>query len=346
MSAGAGLLLNRAVNAVRRRSRTAMTRAKVLWHTERLHGAARVRLEEDDCGLVTMVKDAEFYIEELLRHHAALGVRHILVIDNGSQDATVEIAARHPDVTVLRNTLPPRDFETHLRADLARRVYAGGWLLFVDADELFDPPGTGPDALRRLCAYCNARGFTAVAGQMLDMFSDRPLSETARMPYAEALGAFTLYSLDCIETRDFHDPGIDFAWHLRQSRCASPAVRILFGGIRKQHFGEACCLTKQPLVRNLPQVQPCVHPHCAGNVTCADVTALIRHYKFAGDIIARETAQIRRNTWDHGQDRARMSKLAHAPDYVITCANARRFTGLDALVDEGFLVRSEAFAAW
>ena len=346
MSAGAGLLLNRAVNAVRRRSRTAMTRAKVLWHTERLHGAARVRLEEDDCGLVTMVKDAEFYIEELLRHHAALGVRHILVIDNGSQDATVEIAARHPDVTVLRNTLPPSEFESRLRADLARRVYSGGWLLFVDSDELFDPPGTGPNALRRLCGYCNARGFSAVVCQVLDMFSDRPLSATAGMPYADALRVFTKYSLDRIERYDFHDSAIHFSWFMQQSRCQSPEVRILFGGIRRQHFGEACCLTAQRLVRNLPEIGLYAHPHFSTNVTCADVTALIRHYKFTGDIIARETAQIRRNTWGHGQDRARMNKLVAAPDYVITCANARRFTGLEALVEEGFLVRSETFATW
>lgn len=346
MSAGAKLLLNRAVSAVRWRSRTAITRAKVFWHTEWLHGPTRVRLEDDDCGLVTMVKDAEFYIEELLRHHTALGVRHILVIDNGSQDATVKIAARYPDVTVLRNTLPPREFETRLRADLARRVYGGGWLLFVDSDELFDPPGTGPNALRRLCGYCNARGFSAVACQVLDMFSDRPISETSSMPYAEAIKCFDQYSLDDIENYRFKDSNLKFSWFLQQSHCPSPEVRILFGGIRQQHFGEACCLTAQRMVRNLPEIGLYAHPHFTTNVTCADVTALIRHYKFTGDIIARETAQLQRNTWGHGEDRARMSKLADNPDYVITCANARRFTGLEALVEEGFLVQSETFSTW
>lgn len=178
------------------------------------------------------------------------------------------------------------------------------------------------------------------------MFSNRPLSATARTPFAEALEVFTRYSLDCIEARDFHDPGIKFAWFLQQSRCASPDIRILFGGIRKQHFGEDCCLTTQRLVRNLTEVQLYAHPHCSGNVTSADVTALIRHYKFCGDIVARETEQLRRNVWGHGQDQARMSKLATDPDYVIDCANARTYGGVDALVEQGFLVRPEMFDAW
>lgn len=162
MTAPGTALIGRAGASLRRRTREGIAGARVFLHTTRLHGPARVDLGPDDCGVVTMVKDAAYFIDELIRRHAALGVKHILVIDNGSQDATVEMAMRHPNVTVLRNTLPPRQFESRLRADLARRIYRGGWLLFVDSDELFTPPGDGPQALRRLCGYCNAHGFTAV----------------------------------------------------------------------------------------------------------------------------------------------------------------------------------------
>jgi hypothetical protein len=337
-------LIRRLARAVASRSRRTATRAKVFWRTKRLHGPSRVHLEDDDCGLVTMVKDAEFFIEELLRHHSALGVRHILVIDNGSQDATSEIAARYPNVTILRNTLPVSKYEARIRADLARRVFKGGWLLFVDSDELFDPPGNGANALRRLCGYCNSRGFSAVVCQVLDMFSSLPLSATADIPFSQAIMIFNYYSLEFIEERELHDPSLEFAWFLQQSRCPNPKVRILFGGIRQQNFDEGkTCLTAQRLIRNLPEIGLYAHPHFSTYVTCADVTALIRHYKFTGDFIARETAQVQRNTWGHGEDKARMSKLIDKPDYVISCHNAKIFSGIEDLTENGFLVSSDVF---
>lgn len=320
-----------------RRARSSIDDLAVLMRSRHLHGPRRVSLADDDCATVTLLRNGAFFLDKLLAHHRALGVRHSLIIDNGSTDDSVAIARRHPDVTILRNTLPPLRYEKALRRALARRHIKGGWLLFVDVDELFLPPLGHRDALRRLVRYCNAAGFTAVQCQMLDLFSDLSLSVTARMTHAEALKHFRRYSLADVEARDFFDPGLPFASHVVNSRCADRNIRFLFGGIRKRQFGEACCLSKQALVRNLPEIGLQAHPHLSENVRCADVSALLLHYKFAGDVLAREADQVARGVWKHGEDRARVRMLTDRPDFRIDCPAKQTFTGPEPLVEQGFL---------
>lgn len=300
-------------------------------------------MEPDECGAVSLVKNAAYFLPEFLKYHLDLGVRHILIIDNGSSDDTVAIAQAHPSVTVVRNTLPVRRYENLLRSQLARRYFKGGWLLFLDSDEMFSPPTEGSGALRGLCRYANAHGYSAVVCQVLDMVSDLPLAQTADMPYAEALARFRRYSLTDIERFDYFDPSSGFAWFLAQNRCVSREVQVLFGGIRKRSFGENCCLTTHRLVRNLPEVGLYAHPHVSVNVDCADVTALIRHYKFCGDIVARETRQVSDAVWGHGQDRARMARLTEDPDFRFDLSDTHTFSSVGELYENGFLVRGKGF---
>jgi len=84
---------------------------------------------------VILTKDEEPRIEDCLKHIRPY-VDYILVLDGESTDRTVEIAKKYADKVVVKpfsgsfaeernyaQTLIPKDF---------------GWILWVDADELFD----------------------------------------------------------------------------------------------------------------------------------------------------------------------------------------------------------------
>jgi hypothetical protein len=318
---------------------------RVRTRTHHVHGPRGIRLKDDECAVVSLVKDAGYFMDEFMKYHQGLGVAHFLIVDNGSTDDTIEIVTQYPNVTVVRNTLPPYGHETKLRCNIARRYIRGGWLLFLDSDEMFTPPLDQSKPLEAMAAYCNAHGYTAVVCQMLDMISNRSLSETAGWDYRSALSEFAFYSLDDIETLTYGEGQQHFYWQLLGNVCDTADIGVLFGGVRKTLFGERCCLTKHSFVRNAPEVKVLTHPHCAGDVVCADFTALIRHYKFCGDMLTRERAQVEANVWRHGQDRKRVETIDQAGLFRLTAPNARRYRDAGRLIDEGFLVRSDRLDA-
>ncbi|MGQ0567533.1 MAG: glycosyltransferase family 2 protein [Gemmobacter sp.] len=298
-----------------------------------LHGPARVALAPGQAGLVVLVRDAEWFLADCLAHHLALGVAHVVVVDNGSTDRTVAVAAAMDRVTVLHNPLPARRHEVRLRAMAAQRVYRSGWTMFADADEMAEVPG----GLAPLLAYANAEGFTAVVGQMLDLCAPGDPQAMAGMTCAQAVAACTTYTLDGLTRHPYHDRGgIGFHWFLKDNTCADPDLRLLSGGLRRVVFGETPFLSKHTLVRNLADVQPMTHPHCAGGVAVADVTLCLRHYKLAGDWRARDAASVAAATWDHAED-ARRLQAAQGGGFVLSPPNPRQWQGTGALLDEGFL---------
>jgi glycosyltransferase involved in cell wall biosynthesis len=303
-----------------------------------LHGPGHVKLAQGEVALVALVRDAAYFLPEFLAHHQRLGVRHVVLVDNGSVDDTVVIAKRFANVTVLRNTLPAKRYEVLLRACAAGRV-RGGWTLFADADEMFETPLGA--SLARLIAYLNAQGCTAMVAQMLDLFSDRPYGVGRNWTYAQVLARVDRYSLGAVTSVPYHDrKTIGFNWFLQENQ---GDVALKLGGLRREVFGEACFLSKHSLVRNVAGVEPMVHPHCARGVRVADVTGLLRHYKLAGDYLARDRASVAAGTWDHAENAKRLAAAVGGDAFVISPANPKVYAGTDALARQGFLEIPETY---
>lgn len=299
-----------------------------------ISGPARVLLGPQDVGLVALVRDAAWFLPDFLSHHLALGVAHVVLIDNGSTDATVALAHKAgPKVTVLRNTLPARRHEVALRVMGARRVLRGGWFLFADADEMVELPlGT----LSGLTAYCNAEGYTAVVGQMIDLY-DPSAAAKSDPTYQDAIAACTRWSEGALERIPYHAVDrIPFNWFLRDNICDDPDVTLLRGGLRAEVFGERPFLSKHSLVRNAGVTQPMTHPHCASTVSIADITIALRHYKLAGDWIARDRKSVGERHWDHAEDQRRL-QASEGQAFSIAPAAPREWLGARDLLECGIL---------
>jgi hypothetical protein len=303
-----------------------------------LHGPSQVNLAVDEVGVVCLMRDAAYFVGPFIAHHRALGVRHIVIIDNGSSDDTVTIAAGFDDVTVIRNTLPAKRYEVLLRTQAAR-VFRGGWVLFVDADEMFEVPLGAP--LPRLTAYLNAQGFTAMVTQMLDLFGPLPYGAGKGLTYRQVVAQADHYSLGQVVSVPYHDRDqIGFSWFLDGN---DGDVALKIGGLRAEVFGEACFLSKHSLVRNVAGVQLMTHPHSASGVRVADVTGLLRHYKLAGDYLARDRASVAAGTWDHAEDAKRLAAAQGGDAFTIAPAAPQVYSGAAVLVDQGFLTVSDDY---
>ena len=315
---------------------------KVRMATQHLSGPRKIKLDEDDVALVCLLKNGSYYVDDLLAHHRALGIKNFLFIDNGSDDDTCAKLAAHSDVTTVSNTLPVARFETRLRSQIARNTVKGGWFLFVDSDELFEFINGAGRTIQDYTRYCSDHGFDAVVAQCLELVSDCPLSETSDWSFKKSISEFHWYSLNCIENFDYHDQAVGFAWFLRSNTISNPDIKMKYGGIRKELFGENPSLSSHRLVKNARHITIYSHPHSSSNVNCADFSMLLRHYKFAGDYYARERRQLDDKIWDHGEDERRMAVI-NDRSFVFSAAQLHRFDAADQLVDQGFLHCSQAF---
>ncbi|MFK7753076.1 MAG: glycosyltransferase family 2 protein [Sedimentitalea sp.] len=321
-------------------------RARLLRSIKHVHGPRRFQSEPDDVIVMALVRDGAFYLRPFLAHYRSLGVRHFVFFDNGSSDDTIAQIRTEPGTVIVQSTLPWGDFENDFRRYAAETFCAGRWCLFADMDELFDFPASASIGLSGLVRYLNANGFSALMAQMLEMFPKAPLAETAQMPYDTAIATYDYYDISQLDIVPYHAQTIEFEFFLRENTLGDPRISFLFGGVRGKVFGERCCLSKHPLVFVGEDVAPGVHPHCSQNVACADFTAVIKHYKFTNQPLARDAALVADQAIGHGEDKLRLSVLERDPDLTLFSNDARRFDGLDALYDSGFLIRSPRFEAF
>lgn len=322
-----------------RRKRREVRRA-----TRHLSGPSHISLGENEIALVSLVKNAAYYLQPFLQHYRSIGVTHFLFIDNGSTDGTPEELATEADVSVYSNTLPVGKYENRLRGDIAQRYVSGGWFLFSDSDELILPARGENRCLPEFAAYCKAHGYDGAVCQYLDLVSSYPMDVTEDWSYEESIATFDQYSLNEIDHFDYHDvENVYFSWFYKDNELPNADIKFMFGGIRREVFGEECCLTGHRFIRNASHIKIYWHPHCSNNLSLADFTFLIKHYKFAGKFMARDRANIANQTWDHGEDKARMSVLANSENFVIKGQHMHSFHSTDELIKAGFLACSARF---
>lgn len=304
----------------------------------RVHGPAMTRLKDDQVALILVGRDVGYFIDHHIRHHLALGVTHIVYVDNGSSDDSIEIAKRFPNITIATCSAMFRLHQAQIRHMANTRFLQGGWRLAIDPDELLDYPGADRISLPELTRRMSARGHTALVAQMLDMVHDGPVTDTIGLDFCTAEAAFDRFSL-----RDISEKPYDSAFlreFLGLNSVTNPDIAFLFGGIRHRAFGENCCLTKHALFRMDKNVVPHPHPHVTTGITCTDFSALLRHYKFAGNILAREQKLLAENRISHGEMRQRMARIARETDINLGTYAEFSHPTPEGLIEKGFLKAS------
>src|SRR5919107_5356403 len=155
------------------------TRRFVHFNVEHLHGPEEIEYEKEELVVVCLVRDGRPYVRSFVEHYTSMGVKHLVFLDNGSTDGTVEALKKYQNVTVLRTELSFRSYQYPMKQYLIERFGWGRWSLYVDIDELFDYPYSDVVSLDSLLKYLNERSYTAVVAQMLDMFPEEPLSDVS-----------------------------------------------------------------------------------------------------------------------------------------------------------------------
>ena len=336
------------VHIVRRlwsRFREARRHARFIASLHHLHGPKALDVAAGDVVLIALVRNGSYYLNGFFRHYRAMGVKHFVFIDNGSTDDTIARIKREKGTVIDQCKLPLAQYEDLIRQYPANTYAQNRWCLYADMDEILDFEGRTTVGINGLIGHLEARGYTAMVAQMLEMFPKGPLNAVADLPFKQALLEFLYFDLSAVEKRDYHDPDIEFSALLKDNTVSNAETKFYFGGVRAKVFGENCCLTKHPLIFNGPEVTPAPHPHLSMGVRCADVTAVIKHYKFANDPKGRDAASLAAGDVAHGEDANRARVMEQTPDISLFSLDARRWNRVELLYRAGFLVSSDDYTA-
>jgi len=318
-------------------------------------GPRHVTYARDELVVVTLVRNAEVYIDTFVAHYLELGARHIYVLDNGSSDRTVELASRLSRVSVFYCSLPFRDFNLLMRQYLVRRFgNKNRWILCVDIDELFDYPYSDRIDLRSFLTYLNQRQYTTVVAYLLEMFSELPLSHLD-----EALGDLKTrcryFDISSIRKSSYPQryPDHGYTNRLQQQQelkntLSNPAIKLYTGGIRASCFDlQGVYLIKHPLVF-VDGKSELVHQHFVNQAHVADITAVLYHYKFVAGFRCRvKDALLNRQYWAESVEYLNYDRVLEADgDARLISDTSRVLRSVNDLVDAEFLQVTPEYSVW
>src|SRR5215217_1978030 len=353
------------------------------FNTEHVHGPEEVAYDTDELVVVCLVRDGRAYVRSFVEHYTSMGVKHMVFLDNGSTDGTVEALKNYDNVTVLRSTLPFRRYKAAMKHYLIERFGRGRWSLCVDIDELFDYPYSDMVGLVSLLMYLNERSYTAVVAQMLDMFPEEPLSDATSEesqedePLKERHRFYDtsnvhrqyysgthpderdhyayrheLFDVSDIVIQDFKGRKVQKArdhWAYRRA-CgtgnvlANEEIEVYKDGIQDTVFGDTPPLTKHPLVFLDEKIKPMdTSPHSVSEARIADFTCVLYHYKFLSYLYKLVQRAVRQDRYGHKRHEKWLEVLEKTPNLLVKGENARELTSVNELVENLFLVVSEEY---
>jgi glycosyltransferase involved in cell wall biosynthesis len=316
----------------------------LLHHTLRLvHGPGEVSSGTDEVVVLVVVRDGRAYVKSFVEHYRALGAKHLIFLDNGSTDGTVEALKEYEDVTVFSTALPFKRYGLTMRKYLAERFGRGRWTLNVDVDELFAYPYMDVVSLPALLGYLSENGYTAVVTSVLDMFPEEPLTDLVRHEDEPLKELHRFYDVSEVREEAYESVG-DIGNVL-----SNPDVPILRGGIRRTLFGMNSLLIKHPLIFLDGKLKPVdLSEHWVGDARLADFTGVLLHYKLLNGLYGavRREVEVRNypNRW--GKYDRYLKVLEEAPELAIKAETARELGGTNDLVGTRFMVLSERYVGF
>jgi hypothetical protein len=173
---------------------------------------------------------------------------------------------------------------------------------------------------------------------MLDLFSDLPLTEVRDDPEEDVTKSYKYYDISNIEK-------LTYKW----SRLSYDDIKMHFGGIRKTIFGSNNGLTKAPLVFVSPRIQLFKVWHHAENAYIANFTCVLLHYPFTSSFYdkVKDAAATKRYGYVTSDEYdLYWARLSREPGLILRLDTARRYIGVEPLIDEGFLVASSDYLDW
>ncbi len=135
-----------------------------------------------DILLFSTLRNECIRLPYFLDYYRELGVNHFLIVDNGSDDGSLEYLQKQEDVSVWRteSSYKRARFGVDWLNWLQRKYGHGHWCLVVDPDEFLVYPFCDSRPLRALTDWLDASSIKSFGAMLLDMY---PKGSLDAQPY-------------------------------------------------------------------------------------------------------------------------------------------------------------------
>ena len=140
-------------------------------------------IRKNDILLLCTARNEHIRFPYFLKYYRQLGVNHFLIVDNDSDDGSLDYLGKQPDVSLwhTRKSYKRARFGMDWLNWLAMRYAHGHWTLTVDPDEFLVYPFSDTRPLRALTDWLDASSIKSFSAMLLDMY---PKGRIDDIPYA------------------------------------------------------------------------------------------------------------------------------------------------------------------
>ena len=281
-----------------------------------------------------VMRNEALRLPRFLEYYRQLGAAGFVIVENNSNDETLEILRRQGDVLLYRTSASFVRKEAWLDF-LLRRHGTDRWCLVVDADELLDFPGGAELGLSGLAAQLENGGWNALHAVLLD-----------------------LYPPGSVSTVDYRAGGdyFDLDWYFDPMSSMRKAPRVFWkgsgldyrfeGGVRERVFGVSNCCSKFPFFKFDPGMFLHDGQHYLEGARIAPMRGVLYHFKYLQDFVPHAREEISRaQHWKEASEYRRYTETAEAAggDLVLREESSIRFEGMEQMLAEGVATSPESF---
>jgi hypothetical protein len=290
------------------------------------------RIQRDDLLCVMVVYNESLRLPDTLRHYRQIGVDRFALIDNMSDDGTLQFLLAQSDCDIYQM---PRELRHAMggagwRSALVHSYYGSDrWVVCTDADEQLVYDDCERKTLKQLTAVLEREGRTSLPCLMIDMYSERGVLTALHEPQKRLLDTCSLFDR---EGYQFEDVPATFQSPPRLKWSGGPAERYLNAPVG--------WLGKVPLLRWF-ETTWCLNPHVvypfASNF--GRPRGGLMHFKWLSDFAAQVSVGVQRNQYAANSAKYRrfQESIAAHGDFCFANAQSARFTSSSSFVEIGLI---------
>lgn len=282
-------------------------------------------LATNDIAAIVPVRNDAPFLPAFLRHYRSLGVDRFLIVDDQSEDGSVEYLSAQSDVDLFFSEVRFREsLRGRLwRNELIQRYGRDRWYVSVDSDEYLVYADMQRHNVHDLARWLQRGGAKRLSSFMLDFYPPRRLSEAEYIP-----GTPPWELADHFDRDGYRFESHRMGWKIT-------------GGVRERLFQLKPVLQKYPLLfgDRLTEYYRTIHYPLPYWRNFGPIYSVLAHFKYFADFPERAASAVQdQNYWSNARHyRVQHERVSADPNFTFMGDTSVRFTGPDQLISLGLL---------